>query len=140
MHAVCEVLQMFRSRTFRAAMLRRFEFPLALIEVTLPASATGSIVDLDAPAELVRLQLTPGELASESRSRTQTVARRVYASGAAGMRWWSKLNGDWHGVVLFLDRVPVATLEIGAPELLTPEHPAVVRACEFLAITGGRHG
>ena len=129
---------MFRSRTFRAAMLRRFEYPLALIEVTLPGATAEAIVDLDAPAELVRLQITPGELASESRSRTQTVARRVYASGASGMRWWSKLNGDWHGVVLFLDRAPVATLEIGAPVLLTSEHAAVVSACEFLAITGTR--
>lgn len=129
---------MFRSRPFRPAMLRRFEFPLALIEVTLQPDGAKAVVDLDAPAELVRLQLTPGELASESRSRTQNVARRVYASGATGMRWWSKLNGDWHGVVLFLDRVPVETLDIGAPHLLTPDHAAVVSACEFLAITAPR--
>jgi hypothetical protein len=91
-------------------------------------------VDLDDPAELLRLDLTPGLLASEDRTRTQAVAAQVHASGATGLRWWSKLSGDWHAVVLFLDRAPIERLEIDRPETLTPEHPAVVSACRHLAI------
>lgn len=133
-HAVSEVLQGFRSRTFRSSMLRRYDHPLALVEVELPDDVAGAIVDLDDPAELLQRGLTPSVLASEDRMRTQAVAVEIHASGAAGLRWWSKLSGDWHAVVLFLDRAPVERLEIDRPELLTPTHPAVVSACRHLAI------
>jgi hypothetical protein len=136
-HAVSEMLQAFRSRPFMPGMLRRFEHRLALVEVNLPEEAASRIVDLDDPAELVRLALTPGTLASNDRKRTQAASTRVYASGASGLRWWSKLNGDWHGVVLFLDRVPIESLEIDDPKELTPELPEVVSACRFLAMMGG---
>lgn len=134
-HAVSEMLQGFRSRPFRAGMLRRFERRLALVAVDLPAEVAARIIDLDDPAELVRLDLTPGTLASEDRKRTKAASARVYASGASGLRWWSRLNGDWHGVVLFLDRVPIASLAIGTPEVLTPQHPVVERACRYLGMT-----
>lgn len=133
-HAACEVLQPFRSRPFHDAMLRRFDRPLALVEVQLPDDAGSALVDLDDPRELLRLGLSPGTLASSDRARTQAAAERIYASGAAGLRWWSALSGDWHGVVLFLDRVPVERLEIDVPEVLTREHPAVVSACRWLAM------
>jgi hypothetical protein len=115
-------------------MLRRFEHGLALVEVELPEDLASGIADLDDPAQLLRLGLTPGLVASDDRVRTQAVAAQVYASGATGLRWWSKLSGDWHGVVLFLDRAPVELLEVDEPEALTPEHPAVVSACRHLAI------
>lgn len=133
-HAVCEVLQPFRSRPFHDAMLRRFDRPLALVEVQLPDDVSAAIVDLDDPRELVRLGLTPGTLASSDRTRTQAVAERVYAGGAAGLRWWSALSGDWHATVIFLDRVPVERLEIDTPEVLTRTHPAVVSACRWMAM------
>jgi hypothetical protein len=41
-------------------------------------------------------------------------------------------------VVLFLDRVPIESLEIDTPEILTPEHPVVVSACRFLGMTAAR--
>jgi hypothetical protein len=131
---VSELLQPFRSRPFLPGMLRRFEHPLALVEVTLPEETAARLINLDDPAELVRLGLTPGTLASDDRTRTQAASARVYASGASGLRWWSKLNGDWHAVVLFLDRAPIGSLEIGTPEMLTPESPVVASACRFLAI------
>ncbi len=122
------MLQNFRARHFRDGMLRRFDRQLALVEVNLPDDVAGRIVDLDDPAELLRFGLNPGTLASDDRTRTQEAAERIHASGAAGLRWWSKLSGDWHAVVLFLDRVPVERLEIDTPEPLTPTHPAVVSA------------
>ena len=133
-HAVAELLQPFRSRPFRDSMLRRFERQLALVEVQLPEDDAARIVNLDDAAELLRLGLAPGALASEDRVRTQAIAEQVSLGGAAGMRWWSKLSGDWHGVVLFLDRVPVERLEIDLPEVLTRRHPAVVSACRHLAM------
>ena len=134
MHAVSEMLQSFRSRDFSDAMLRRYGHPLALVSVELPDDVADGIVDFDDPAQLTRFGLAPSVLASEDRERTQAVAAMAYASGAAGLRWWSALNGDWHAVVLFLDRAPVERLEIDEPELLTRDHPAVVSACRFLAM------
>ena len=133
-HAVSEMLQGFRSREFQDGMLRRFGQPLALVEINLPDDDAVQIVNLDDAIELQRFGLSPSMVASDDRARTQTAAGRVYASGAAGMRWWSKLSGDWHAVVLFLDRVPVERLEIDTPELLTALHPAVAGACRHLAI------
>ena len=114
--------------------MRRFDKPLALVEVHLPDDVGASLADLDDPRELVRLGLAPGLLASSDRARTQAAAERIYASGASGLRWWSALNGDWHAVVLFLGRVPVERLEIDTPELLTRAHDAVVSACRWMAM------
>lgn len=133
-HAVSEMLQAFRSRPFKPGMLRRFDRGLALVEVHLPDDVASGIIDLDDPATLLKLGLLPSALASDDRLLTQSIAERVYASGAAGLRWWSRLSGDWHAVVLFLDRAPVERLEIDTPELLTPSHPAVVSACHHLAM------
>jgi hypothetical protein len=136
-HAVCELLQAFRGRPFRDAMLRRFDHPLALVEVHLPDDVSAGLADLDDPRVLLALGLTPSALASDDRMRTQSIAERVYASGATGLRWWSSLSGDWHAVVLFLDRAPVERLEIDEPELLTPTHPAVLSALRHLAMRQG---
>lgn len=133
-HAVSEVLQGFRSRPFHDAMLRRFDHPLAVVSVELPEDDERAILNLDDPAVLLRFGFAPSVLASEDRKRTQAVAEQVYASGAPGFRWWSKLSGDWHAVVLFLNRVPVERLEIDTPELLTREHPAVLSACAHLSM------
>jgi hypothetical protein len=133
-HPVAEVLQSFRGRPFREGMLRRFGRPLALVKVLVPDDLASGIVDLDDPAQLTRFGLRPGAVASDDRRRTGRIAAAVYDSGATGLRWWSKLSGDWHGVVLFLARVPVSRLTIGIPEFLTPAHPAVVRACRQLGL------
>ena len=133
-HAVAETLQSFRGRPFRDGMLRRFGHPLALVEVSLADDIAEQIVDLDDPAQLARLGLRPSAVASDDRRRTGRIAATVHDSGATGLRWWSKLSGDWHGVVLFLARAPLARLGIGTPELLTPDHPAVIQACRHLAI------
>ena len=133
-HAVCESLQAFRGRDFSDAMLRRFGRPLAIVGIELPDDIREGIVDFDDPAQLTRFGVAPSVLASEDRERTQAVAAMTYASGATGLRWWSALSGDWHSVVLFLDRAPVERMEIDRPEVLTREHAAVVSACRFLAM------
>jgi hypothetical protein len=134
-HPVAEVLQGFRGRPFSDALLRRFGHPLALVRITVPDELAAGIVDLDDPSRLVALSLRPSEVASDDRSRTRELAARLYAGGATGLRWWSKLSGDWHGVVLFLGRTPMEQLAIGAPEVLTRGHPAVMAACRQLGMT-----
>ncbi len=133
-HPVGEVLQGFRGRPFRDGILRRFGHPLALVSITIPADIAASIVDLDDPVRLSALSLRPSDVASDDRARTRAIASRLFDEGATGLRWWSRLSGDWHAVVLFLARVPFARLEMGSPEVLTRDHPAVVAACRHLAI------
>lgn len=133
-HAVAESLQAFRGREFDDRMLFRFGRPLALMNVTVPEPMAAGIVNLDDGSELARLDITPSTLASDDRRRTQEVARTVFDSGATGMRWWSKLSGDWHTTILFLSRVPVSALELEPPVPLTREHVAVARACRHLGI------
>jgi hypothetical protein len=134
-HPVAEVLQAFRGRAFQPGMLRRFGHPLALIEIALPDTDAEHLVDLDDPAQLTRFGLRPSDVASDDRRRTTAIASSVHESGATGLRWWSKLSGDWHAVVLFLGRVPVSRLSLGSPERLTAEHPAVQHACRHLGIS-----
>lgn len=133
-HAVSETLQGYRGRPFRDGMLRRFGHPLALLEIRIPDEAAIRIVNLDDPKELLRFGLTPSEVASDDRVGTRAIGINVYESGATGLRWWSKLTGDWHGVVLFLARVPMSRLVLGTPDRLIPAHPAVAGACRHLGI------
>jgi len=133
-HAAAEVLQGFRGRRFQPGMLHRFGHPLALVAIDLPDDTASRIANLDDPRVLLELGIAPSTVASDDRARTQGVAEGLFASNSAGLRWWSRLSGDWHSVVLFLGRAAPSTLAIGAPVPLTVNHSAVVHACRFLAI------
>jgi hypothetical protein len=134
-HAVAEMLQGFRSRPFPPSALRRFGWPLALMQVDVPDDLAALVADLDDPARLVALGLRPSDVVSDDRARTRAIAARLYTDGASGLRWWSKLSGDWHAVVLFLARVPFDRLTLAPPEPLSPSHPAVIGACRHLGIS-----
>lgn len=133
-HAVGEVLQGFRGRPLRDSALRRFGHPLALVRVDVPDEIAQEIVDLDDPSRLLALSLHPSDVASDDRARTREIATRLRDGGATGLRWWSRLTGDWHGVVLFLSGAAMDRLRIGPPEVLTRDHAAVVAACRQLGI------
>lgn len=133
-HAVGEVVQAFRGRALRPAHLRRFGRALATVEVTLPAAVAASLADLTDPAVLARHRIRPDTLASHDVRRTQETARALHAAGLPGFRWWSSLSGDWHTVVLFLDRVRVAELGFGTPRALASTDAAVVEAALALGI------
>lgn len=92
------------------------------------------MADLTRPAVLEQLALRPDVLASHDRRRTQAAARAVHAAGYAGLRWWSALTGEWHGLVLFLDRLAPAALRHGAPEPITPANLALCEAARLLGI------
>lgn len=132
-HAVAEQIQHLRGQTLDEADLRIAGRGLALVPVTLPPMVRERVADLCDPEELLRLGVRPDETASRDRRLTQRIAASVHAAGHAGLRWWSALNGDWHTVVLFRDRLD-SPLEYGAPERLTLDHPAVQEAARILGI------
>lgn len=133
-HAVGEVLQAFRGRPLRPAHLRRFGRALAVVEVTLPGAVAASLADLTDPAVLTRHRIRPDTLASHDVRRTQETARALHAADLPGFRWWSSLSGDWHTVILFLDRIPVAGLGFGAARALASTDAAVTAAAQALGI------
>ena len=137
-HAVAEKLQRYRGRAIGPGHLEEWGHPLALVSVTVADEIRAAVADLDDPAVLVRLGLSPGRVASGSRAVTQGIARAVHQAGHAGLRWWSALDGDWHGVVLFGDAAPVARLELGVPEPLTLANLGVREAMTRLGVGAAR--
>ncbi len=133
-HAVGEVIQPFRGRRINAAHLQRFGKGLALVAVTVAGAVMARVADLTDPATLLHHGVRPDVLAGRDTQRTQAIARALYAAGLPGFRWWSALSGDWHTVVLFLDRLHPDTLVFATPELLSLEHPAVRMAAEILGV------
>src|SRR5215213_4515201 len=124
-HAVAEVLQGYRGKKLAPQHLVRGDpdqpgtyHPLALAQTWLPANVEARLPDLTDPAVLVRLGIRPDVLASHDRAVTQATARRIHAAGEGypGLRWWSALTGEWHAVVLFLDRVAPAAIDYAEPE------------------------
>lgn len=133
-HAVAEVLRRFTGSPLTPALLRLSRYPLALVEVGLPSGLADRLVDLSDPEVLARLGIRPDTLAlpASERRRTQEVARALHSRGFPGFRWWSAIHGGWHSTILFVDRVPLDTLEFGRPEILTVDHPAVHEAAGHL--------
>ena len=105
--AVAERLQGFRGRTLADEDLvsaRGLRYALAAID----DSGAGSLVDLDDPRELVRLDRRPSSIATRHRQVTQPVALAIFEEGALGLSWWSALEASWTNVTLFADRAAIA--------------------------------
>jgi hypothetical protein len=131
-HAVAELLRPFTGRRLKPAQLVGAGHPLALVRVALAGEVAARLADLTSPMVLLRTGVRPDALASADRAVTQAIARRLHADGLAGFRWWSALHGDWHSVLLFMDRVRDAHLAYDAPEELSVSHPAVGAAARVL--------
>ncbi|CAN5555590.1 hypothetical protein BH24GEM3_BH24GEM3_19760 [soil metagenome] len=133
-HAIGEVIQPFRGRLMRPAHLRRFGKGLALVAVTVAEVVVARVADLTDPATLLHHGVRPDVLAGHDTQRTQAIARILHAAGLPGFRWWSALSGDWHTIVLFLDRPEPDALVFATPELLSLELPMVRVAAEILGV------
>jgi hypothetical protein len=135
-HAVAELIHPWRGQTIDDRHLTRAGRRLALVEAGLGADEARDLGDLCDPETLVRLDVAPDRVASRLRTVTQPIARRVWDSGAAGLRWWSRFWGDWHTTVVFGRRAETSTapLEFDAPVPLTIDHPAVEESCDALGI------
>jgi hypothetical protein len=128
-HAVAEKLQRFRGQKIDRHDLKESGRPLALVECLV---APHEIADLCDPKILLKLGIAPDAVASRHVGTTQPIAKILYEEGYKGLRWWSALSGDWHSVVLFVDRV--GHLQYEKPEQLTLDHQAVKDACIALGV------
>jgi len=109
-------------------------FRLALVDVSLPSMIANRVPDTGAGAILERFGIRADQLSSRLRGVTQGAARRIHAHSDAvpGFVWSSRFGGDWHVVLLFLDRVSLDELHFGSPDLLRLAHPAVLEAAAIL--------
>jgi hypothetical protein len=136
-HAVAESLQPWRNRPLRVEHLVRAGRALALVRVEPPADGITTLLDLCDPRALAAIRTGPDVVASRRRHRTQPIALAAWDAGHAGLRWWSVFGSDWHGVVLFTDRLP-PSLSFEDPEPLSPDHPAVRMAAAHLGMETSR--
>lgn len=143
-HALTEVLRGLKHHPLDPAERHRITpddlstpwGPRAIVSVRLPGPVADAVPDFGSGEVLARYGVRADELCSRDRRVTQAAARRIYEHPDAvpGFFWWSALHGDWHVVLLFLDRVGLDELEFGDPEALTIGHPAVAEAAEVLGL------
>ena len=133
-YAIAEAIQPWRNRPLRRPHLLRAGRPLALVGVQLEPDESSRLLDLCNPRTLQRHRLKPDRIASRRRRTTQPIAASAWDGGYAGLRWWSSFRGDWHGAVLFMERVRRG-LHFGEPEVVSGDSPALQEAAGVLGIT-----
>jgi hypothetical protein len=142
-HAVAEVLRGLKRdpadplrHQLTDADLAAAGHPRALVSVRLPSDLADRVPDFACGETLERFGVRADELSSRDRRVTQAASRRIYQHGDAvpGFCWWSAFHGDWHVLLLYLDRAALDVLEWGTPEVLTVAHPAVREAAEVLGL------
>jgi hypothetical protein len=142
-HAVAEVLRGRMRDPARDPGLRHSltdadlvigKFRLALVDVRLPTTIANHVPDTGEGGTLERFGIRADQLSSRLRGVTQAAARSIHAHPDAvpGFVWSSRFGGDWHVVLLSLDRVSLDDLDFGSPNLVRLEHPAVVEAAAIL--------
>ncbi|MBX6362702.1 MAG: RES family NAD+ phosphorylase [Gemmatimonadetes bacterium] len=136
-HAVAEKIARFRGSVLRDYHLEEFGRRLALVSLAVPRERAADILDLCDPAVLARHSMRPDHVAARDVRVSQAVARSVYEAGFSGLRSWSSSFGEWHAVVLFLDRIPMERLSFAAPVPLTTRSPEVVAGAGALAMKVG---
>ena len=86
---------------------------------------------------LVERRWTASACARTSCPRVKGGLRRRHCQhrdAVPGFCWWSAFHGDWHVLLLYLDRAALDDLEWGTPEVLAVAHPAVREAAEVLGL------
>ena len=110
--------------------------PRAIVPVRLPPEVADLVPDFGCGEVLERFGVRADQLCSRDRRVTQSAARRIYAhpDRVPGFFWWSAFHGDWHVLLLFLDRAGLHERALGEPEIVTMDHPAVREAAEVLGL------
>jgi hypothetical protein len=110
--------------------------PRALVPVRLPRDLADRVPDFARGGLLERFGVRADELCSRERRVSQAAARRIHQhpDQVPGFFWWSAFHGDWHVLLMFLDRAGMERLEFGEPEIATVAHPAVHEAAEVLGL------
>jgi hypothetical protein len=132
-HAVAEKLQDLRNQSLEDSDLIEHGHRLALFEATLGEEAFAGVADLCDPDTLAGLRIAPDDVAAATRRTTQAISVGLHADGYTGLRWWSAFRGEWHTLVLFLDRLAAFPAWSG-PEPLTPAHDVLRQAAESLSV------
>jgi RES domain-containing protein len=133
-HAIAEVLQHLRGRTIRRSSLVAYggTSQLASVDVIVELPDADLLPDLCDTNVLARCGIMRvDQLMSKQRPRSQELAKKIYDEGVAGgpkevagFRVWSALNGDWHAVVIFADRVAkLGSVVFGAPVVVEIDDP-----------------
>lgn len=130
---MAEKIGRFRGGAIGSAYLKEFGLPLALVSVDIRPTDVEGVLDLCDPEVLVELSVRPDAIAARDRETTQAIARTVAESGAVGLRWWSSFFGEWHGVVVFPERLAEG-LEFGEAQVLEAGDDALVEAMEMLGM------
>lgn len=125
--AVAERIQAWRGQVLKERDLLRSDGTRLALAVLDDAALEG-VVDLDDPAELVRLGVRPSQVATRARASTQALARRIHEEGGKGLSWWSVLEASWINVTLFAERCGDRLAVVGEPEPLSTSHPLVAEA------------
>ncbi len=115
-------------------MLRKYQHPLAAVEVTLDSTLLSRLANLCDPEVLGALGIAPDETAHHDRMVTQPLARRIYDANYAGLRWWSTITGAWHTAALFSDRLDPGDVTFGVPRILSPTSVELLEARRMLNI------
>lgn len=132
-YAIAEAIQPWRNRPLRKHHLRRAGRPLALVRVRLDPDEASGLLDLCDPRTLHRQRLNPDRIASRHRRTTQPIAALAWDRGHTGLRWWSSLWSDWHGVVLFTKRTRHG-VHFSEPEVISRDTSALREAVEALGM------
>jgi hypothetical protein len=88
------------------------------------------ICNLDAPKQLLSLDLKPSGVVSRDYTRTRAWARRIYDQRAcAGVRWWSFYDSKWASFGLW-DRSGITLEDV---QSVTLDHPDLYEASRTIA-------
>jgi hypothetical protein len=131
--AVAERIKWFQGRTITNDQLRRAD-GRSYVLAALDDRQLDGVIDLDDPRELLRLGVRPSQVATRTRSTTQRIALDIFEEGAAGLDWWSTIEGSWPNTTLFVERSVDRLVIAGEPEPLSVDHSMVVAAAEFLDV------
>ncbi len=133
-HAVGEKIARFRGKRLTTKHLLEFHLQLALTSIDISQGIADNIVDLCDPTTQVSLEIQSDQLAADDRNVTQAVAAKVHSAGFAGLRWWSSIKGEWHSIILFMDKVGVGKLTHETVATLNLNHASVIEAAKVLGM------
>ncbi len=136
-HAVAERIARFRGTDLGERHLREWGRPLALTRAQVPESVLVGVLDLCDPQVLATHGIRPDQAAAGDSATSQSVSTRIHDAGFTGFRWWSSFMGEWHGVVLFMDRVRIPRSAWSDPERLRLDQLHVRSAAAALGMRIG---
>ncbi len=93
------------------------------------------LIDLTDAKELLRLSISPQDVATLDRRITQEISRKIFKMGVDGFKWYSAIESKWTNLTLFAsrieDKVSVKKEDI---QKLNIDLIEVQEACMFLGI------